>query len=389
MKLKSLHIQNFRALEDFKVKKLGNVNLIVGKNNSGKSSVLEALRIYAGNANRVLLAEIAGSHDEKYTFSEKERGSDDTIFPFESFFTGRVFSSGKERRIAIGEVGNVSETIYLRHVQLIESEETVTSESGESRTRGILKPIPQDTLFEFLDNQPVRQAIQVIKDKKIWLINLDTLDEPRRMRMRMSSMESQDAFSCSYIPTQFVSSNELAREWDKISLTGKEEWVTNALKFIESDYENIAFVEDDRIESRFPQRSAKVKVKGLSKPIPLNSMGDGMFRLLQLALKAIAAKDGFLLIDEFENGLHYSVQEKVWSWLFELAKEFNIQIFATTHSWDCVESFSKVANDKKDVEGVLFRVGRGVKAEDIGKIVATEFDEEELAIITQSAVEVR
>ncbi len=73
MHLKSLHIKNFRMLEDFQVSKLGRVNLIVGKNNSGKSSVLEALRIYAGNANPNLLAELrplvlelqAGDHRAK------------------------------------------------------------------------------------------------------------------------------------------------------------------------------------------------------------------------------------------------------------------------------------------------------------------------------------
>ncbi|MEI6730675.1 MAG: AAA family ATPase, partial [Pseudomonadota bacterium] len=58
MHLSSLHIKNFRMLEDFQVKKLGKVNLIVGKNNSGKSTVLEALRIYAGGANRYLLEAI-------------------------------------------------------------------------------------------------------------------------------------------------------------------------------------------------------------------------------------------------------------------------------------------------------------------------------------------
>ena len=51
MQLKSLDIKNFRILEDFQVNKLGRVNLIVGKNNSGKTTVLEAIRIYAGNAN--------------------------------------------------------------------------------------------------------------------------------------------------------------------------------------------------------------------------------------------------------------------------------------------------------------------------------------------------
>ena len=64
--LNSLNIKNFRSLEDFQVTKLGRVNLIVGKNNSGKSSVLEALRIYAGNANQELLEKIAQGHDEKH-----------------------------------------------------------------------------------------------------------------------------------------------------------------------------------------------------------------------------------------------------------------------------------------------------------------------------------
>ena len=62
-RLNSLEIKNFRALENFKVDKLGRVNLIVGKNNSGKSTVLEALRIYAGNAQRELLVDIEKSHD--------------------------------------------------------------------------------------------------------------------------------------------------------------------------------------------------------------------------------------------------------------------------------------------------------------------------------------
>lgn len=63
-----------------------------------------------------------------------------------------------------------------------------------------------------------------------------------------------------------------------------------------------------------------VKLSGVDRPVPLNSMGDGMLRVLQLALKLFAAKGGFLLIDEFENGLHYSVQEKVWALVFEVAR---------------------------------------------------------------------
>lgn len=127
----------------------------------------------------------------------------------------------------------------------------------------------------------------------------------------------------------------------------------------------------------------------MNQPISLNSMGDGMLRILQLALKVYPAKDGFLLIDEFENGLHYSIQEKVWDWLFELSEQLNIQVFATTHSWDSVESFAKIALTRKDTDAILFRVGRSVKTSDKDKVIATEFSKEKLADITQADVEVR
>lgn len=90
--LNSLEIKNFRSLESFQVKKLGQVNLIIGKNNSGKSSVLEALRIYAGSANRGLLESIAQGHNERYRLNEdEEQNVFDTTMPFEGFFTGRKF----------------------------------------------------------------------------------------------------------------------------------------------------------------------------------------------------------------------------------------------------------------------------------------------------------
>jgi AAA15 family ATPase/GTPase len=106
-------------------------------------------------------------------------------------------------------------------------------------------------------------------------------------------------------------------------------------------------------------------------------------------LKLFGAKGGFFLIDEFENGLHYSIQEKVWELLFEMAERYKIQIFATTHSWDCIESFTKVAVRRTETDGVLFRLGRSVRTSDHGKIIATVFDEEALKNITQTDMEVR
>lgn len=133
-------------------------------------------------------------------------------------------------------------------------------------------------------------------------------------------------------------------KWDAIVLTDQEEIVKRALRIISPDFESLVFVRDDGAtdyaRSR-RMRTAMVKLKGMARPVPLNSLGDGMLRVLQLSLKLFGAKGGFFLIDEFENGLHYWIQEKVWELLFEMAERYKIQIFATTHSWDCIESFTK------------------------------------------------
>ena len=72
-----------------------------------------------------------------------------------------------------------------------------------------------------------------------------------------------------------------------------------------------------------------------------------------------------------------------------MAVKLDIQVFATTHSWDCIESFAKVSNENKNVEGVLIRVGQSARDSTKGRVIATVFDEDQLINLTQSAVEVR
>lgn len=379
--LNSLVIKNFRMLEDFTVSKLGRVNLIVGKNNSGKSTVLEALRIYAGNANRRLLEEIAVSHDEKFRLSENQNERDIPL-PFEDLFTGRQFSKDDDTQIIIGESVISDQLLSIQPVFVVEREEIITDEKGISSQRRYREIIPKADIENF--GFAVTQALSVSKAKRLFFVRFD--------RSSYQS-ETSTAFPCSFIPTRFISMDELAGEWDKIVFTDNEIIITKALKIILPEFENLVFVESERYEryrsSNSFQRIAKVKLSDTSRPVPLNSLGDGMLRVLQLVLKLFSAQGGFLLIDEFENGLHYSVQEKVWALLFEMAEKLDIQVFATTHSWDCIESFAAVAKNNETTEGVLFRMGRSARKSNYGQIMATVFDKDELYNITQSDVEIR
>jgi AAA15 family ATPase/GTPase len=187
-----------------------------------------------------------------------------------------------------------------------------------------------------------------------------------------------------FIPTEFIPLDDLAKIWDSIIFTEHEEIVKQAIKIIAPDFENIAFIlnEDN-------QRAAIIKMKNIPRPISIKYLGDGMLRIFQIAIQLVSAKGGFLLIDEFENGLHYSVQEKIWTLLFEMAEKLNIQVFATTHSWDCIESFTKVAILHKETEAVLFHMGRSVRNSDKGRVIATVYDKDALTMVTQSDLDIR
>ena len=385
--LKSLEIKNFRSLKDFHVSKLGRVNLIVGKNNSGKSTVLEALRIYAGNAQRGLLEKIAKDHDEKYILGKNEQIEFDGQFPFEDFFFERQFPQDETRAISIGELASGNDVLRIEHGYLIEENLVQKNLYGDdiersTRQNRIFNPSNND-----LSSEAINHALFVTRGERSF--SPIQIDKPELSRYRYSSTKISGTLPCSVIPPHFVSVDEMANEWDKIVFTEHEEVVRQALQIIIPEFENLTFVSKDKNSSMKFRRSAKVKMLNSPRPVPLNSLGDGMLRVLQLVLKVFPAKGGFLLIDEFENGLHFSIQKKVWELLFEMAQKLDIQIFATTHSWDCIESFANAAIANKDVKGVLFRVGQSAKKSDRGQVIATVFNEDALYNITQADVEVR
>jgi predicted ATPase len=380
--LQSLEIKNFRALEDLKVSKLGRVNLIVGKNNSGKSSILEALRIYAGEAQPHLLREIAGMHDEAMQAGEPENGLPG-IMPFDGFFPGRRFPEDGSC-ILIGEVGKADTALQIRFGHMISEQVDSVDNEGRPITYTARRLLAQG------DNSDgeVEPVLEVSKGGESAPIRLLGHLPPFLRRVDPKAM----VLPCAMVPTRVVSFDELAAIWDKVGLTTNKKVVADALRIIAPEFQELMFIKNGSPSSgaqRRNERTAIVSLENEPRPVPINSMGDGMARVLQLILKMFAAKGGILLIDEFENGLHYSVQEKVWQMMFDLAHKLDIQIFATTHSWDCIESFAKVACQREAGDGILFRVGRSIRTSDHGKITATVFDGQQLFDLTQAEMEVR
>lgn len=385
----SLTIRNFRLIDELEIPKLGQVNLIVGKNNSGKSSMLEALLILASQGNPATLASLLGQHDENLRFDNPL--ADSSIGSIESsfrhFFPKRAFPETDGSGIYIGS-GNKEAFVQIEHRLFQEAIEEIQDEAGETIRRIKRLPVEKNAPDLFSDQIPPSQALYIsTKHRSFWL-DIDDSSYIRR-RSRLGGGEP-GAIPCVYVPTDFVTPEQLAGMWDKAALTEAESYLIKALRIIEEDVTGLAFVsKEDNALSRESKRVAIVKLKDDPSPIPLAGMGDGMTRLLQIVLSLFSAKGGFLLLDEFENGLHYSVQRQAWDLVLFLAKELDVQVFATTHSRDCVEAFSAASLEETAIDGMLFRFGRSISVSNKNKVSATIFGEERLGRLTEANIEIR
>ena len=153
------------------------------------------------------------------------------------------------------------------------------------------------------------------------------------------------------------------------------------LQILEPNVERISF------QSRqSPNSGILVKHKGQDYPLPLGSMGDGMHRVLAIATALANAENGYLFIDEIDTGLHYRVITDMWRLIFKTAERLNIQVFATTHSLDCISFFDEALNlHSNSTVGKLFRLER----RETGEIVPVEYGTDDLTIAVREDIEVR
>jgi AAA15 family ATPase/GTPase len=127
-----------------------------------------------------------------------------------------------------------------------------------------------------------------------------------------------------------------------------------------------------------------VSQKGSKRRVPLGSMGEGMRRILALAISLSQSRRGFLLVDEIDTGLHWSVMAKMWALVMRTARDLNVQVFATTHSLDCLRGLKDAVDDQADL-----RKHVRVHKVDVALREAITFSADDLSIAIDQEIEVR
>ena len=371
--LPSLSIRGFRGIDALAISRLGRVTLLAGMNGVGKTTALDAVRVYAARGRYPTLSSLLGERDE-LLMPDDEEGDGRLIRDWEALFYGRDTSRAGYISIGLGNgVGQLT--------------------IGQTASINWSAYPEQLSLFGgFSEDVPV-QALEVsYRDRQqelSWAIVLDEVSRrvPRRGRQGIRSPYIGDdppsAIVCESLGPGRLGHSKLARLWDHVALTDDEERAVSALRLIFGDDVERAAVVGDDTTSRLGRR-ALVRLKGHKQPVPLRSLGDGALRLFGVALALANSRDGFLLIDEAENGIHYSLQRDFWRMVLRTAQENDVQVVATTHSWDCIRGFAQAAMQSEDADGALVRLSR-----QYGDLRAVEYSEEDLAIAAAQRIEVR
>jgi hypothetical protein len=337
-------VENYRLFGRLELAHLGRVNLITGANGVGKTALIEALRLYARAASPGTVRSLLAS---RYELDEDERGLRPASLAH--LFRGRSWEDTPRIKIT-GASGSQTQETVLRLVH---------QESPQVRL-----PLGED------EPEPAED------DPRVLVVGRDGKETPGQVG-RLSSWEGPREPS-THVPPGGLGVRALANAWAEIALSPSEDLVLDALRIVNPRIERIAVRATDEQAAQI-----RVRLTGEEEPVGLHSLGHGLPRLLGLALALVNSRGGLVLLDEIENGIHYSAQDELWRFVFAAARKFDTQVFATTHSYDCIRAFATAAAQDPG-EGVLIRLERADN-----DVRATLFTESELQIVTRDRLEVR
>ena len=352
--LPDLHISGFRGIDELTIPRLGRVTLLVGKNGVGKTSVLDAVRVYAARLRLTRLLEVLEQHDEKSIGGEGEVTPD-----WSALFTGRlgVMTEGAIK-IQSGS-------------QILKIETTALDSEQEERVRRRFGASLVDIPGLRLSFGGSWKVFPLIPGSRRGLPNPIMLRELESLQMNRSrSSDEPDTIPCWSLGPDAPTGRQVADLWDQALVHGSERLAIDAVHIVFSGVGDIV------LQTRDGMPLARTQ-SGTTR-VPLKSLGEGAMRLFGAGLALASARNGFLLIDEAENGLHHTVHRDFWRMTLQSAVANNVQVIATTHSEDCVHGFAQAVLECEDVDGIAIRLER----DDEG-LYCVEYSEKELQVLQE------
>jgi len=350
----SLEIRQFRAFDFLKIEQLGHVNLIIGKNNVGKSTLLEAIYLHANVGSPLAMRAILDNRDESRSLDY----TDFEVLAIWNLFHNYPSTGNLRNSIQIGRYGAPDSALIISSAW-----DALNDDVNEGN-----KSIPKF----FVKYGALRRSLilDVPFDDALYLWDFPQLKSDNHVAFEIP---------CVFIAPNGISGHSIYKLWDKISLADEKRDVLDALRIIETEIEDFSVIS--------PQEEppyCRLRLRSREKPIPSKVLGDGINRLIGLSMALACSRDGILLVDEIENGIHWSVLPEVWRFIVKVAKRLNVQVFATTHSNDCLRAFHFGTKGDPEIKGMVVRLEKRA-----GEFHTEVFDEQRLAVIVKEGIEIR
>ncbi|MET1249224.1 AAA family ATPase [Sporolactobacillus sp. STCC-11] len=308
--IRSVSVKNFKGLKSVSLKNASRINLLGGKNNAGKTSILEALFLYHDRLNPNMLL-------RQYNW----RGIDNIDFSPGSIFGPIFFDYNLNNRIEI----QVTDHKEFQHKMLIKHEDNVGNIINSNIKDGQIntadeRVAPNEALdIRYSGGNEREQHVRLVLNNNGITLNVITA--------------KNFGITCSFLAAKAHSNtNETAIKFGKMDREGKSEELIDYLKIIEPRLKSLSTI------TLNPNNSMVFGDIGFGKKVPISYMGDGTSRLLNILLSIATNRNGIVFIDEIENGIHYSVMSTIWKAISKASLDYNCQIFATTHSYECLSA---------------------------------------------------
>lgn len=320
--VKNIYFKNFKCFEELEFDGLKRVNLIGGKNNVGKTSFMEGVNLAVSSNDSLQLS----AKVEEMIFRRQIKDSD---FEIDFFYNDTNIIN-----IIINK-----KNIFIEYIDEMNEYDAEYQDDIEY----VYEYIPHLNLQ--LNEDKKRINIHDMLGKKLYVLN-----------------KKDDTH---FIYSSKISEYNIAVFYSTLINLGKEDYIDNSLKIFDENIVGLRQIFNNKV-------TLKLKLKDREKPVLLSSFGEGINRYIAIICAIWASKDGYLFIDEIENGIHYTNYPKLWKLIFDISKEANCQIFAATHSKECIEAFNK---ENKDNEGLYLEFYRNQKT---GLINIKDRDNEQL-----------
>ena len=318
--IKSLKINNFRCFSNIESNGFSRINLIGGKNNAGKTALLEALLLMGKPSNKSIaklqsfrrisneFIEANPSQAWDNLFYQQKKDDEITLaFELDQESGNRVSITCKDEA---NDFVNLIDKDTENDIDILEFASNLTNSKSAKSSLNI-------TAYNY-DNQLQRNVFVASSNGRVG-----------------KGMEH------TFIEVNFMPANnklspeQLAKDFDKAKKARMYTLILRAFQIIDANIEEV---------DTFNLGESALYLRSRNEDYMLLSLfGDAMNRIADLILKIMNTKHSILLVDEIENGIHYENQEEVWNMLFSLCKEYDVQLFATSHSYEMIEAFKNCA----------------------------------------------